>query len=339
MRPFSLLSLLLIVLQLVGCGSDNKKSDKDEEAALRKVSLRQEWFPNSNYCGAIFAQEKFATPNGIEISIVAGADNIDPIKLVLSGANDFGDAGADRVIEAIGKGVDLVVIGVVNLHSPTCFVARKDKNIKTPYDFPGHKIGVLTGTSTEYVYRALMKKLEIDTKQVKEIEVPFDLGTFLIGEYDVRPAFIYDEPVSLDLQGIDYELIEPRHYGIQFMGTVYFTRREMVESDRQSVQAFVNSVADGWKATLAYPELAIEYLKKNYPDIDSNRELNALIKGAPYFAGKLDRVLWADPSDWEEMLAILRDLGKTEEVDLRKHIDNSFLETYYRNLESKQTNH
>lgn len=335
-------NLLFISILLVcfSCGNNKSKNDAGnqttKEANFPKVSIRQEWFPNSNYCGVVYAKEKFAKLNNIDLEIVPGADNIDPVKMVISGENDFGDAGADRVIEAISKGADLVIIGVVNLNSPTCFISKKDKNIKTPYDFENHTVGILTGTNTEYIYKALVKKLNLNQRKIKEIEVPFDLGTFLLDQYDVRPAFIYDEPVSLDLKNIQYDIIEPKIYDISFLGTVYFTRREVIKNNPELVQSFINSVADGWKASLLYPETAIKYLKQYDKDIDENRELNSLIKGKDYFKGKDDKILWADLSDWEGMLKILKDLGKIQAIDLKNHLDNSFLESYYKQINVKK---
>jgi ABC-type nitrate/sulfonate/bicarbonate transport system substrate-binding protein len=176
--------------------------------------------------------------------------------LVAAGQSDFGDAAADRVLAAIAKGVPLVVIGVVNVSSPTVFLALADKKICQPRDFEGHRVGVLTGTATEYVYRALLDAAGVNKKKIKEIEIGFDLQGFLGNAYDVRPAFDYDEPVSLDMQNIKYTTIDPRKYGVRFVGTVYFTRRDKLQ-DRDLVQAMVSALADGWRLAVSDPERAI----------------------------------------------------------------------------------
>lgn len=331
------LYIVSILFLLCSCGNKQSRSAATEKdgGQLPKVSLRQEWFPNSNYCGAVFAKEKFAKENGIELEIVQGAENVDPIKMVISGQNDFGDVGADMVIKAIAKGADLVIVGVVNVNSPTCFISKKEKNIKTPLDFVNRTIGILSGTNTEYIYKALVNELNIDRKRLKEIDIPFDLGTFILDKYDVRPAFVYDEPVSLDLQKIEYNIIKPKDYGISFLGTVYFTTRKMVVERPKEVQAFVNSIADGWKATVRYPHEAIELLEKEYADINPERELSSLLKGKEYYSGKDGRILWADNTDWDGMISILKKLGEIKDVDIKRHIDNSFLKKYEEQIEDK----
>ncbi|MCX6318594.1 MAG: ABC transporter substrate-binding protein [Bacteroidetes bacterium] len=333
------LTLLCLALVCFSCQNKKKKNNQVKELSdstvIQKVSLRQEWSPNSNYCGVIFAKNKFAEPNKIEIDIVPGAENIDPVKMVISGQNDFGDAGADRVLEAIDKGADLVIIGVVNVNSPTCFLSKKEKNIKTPLDFQNHSVGILTGTSTEYIYRTIVKKLKLNPSKIKEKEVPFGLQTFLLDEYDVRPAFIYDEPVSLDMQNVKYNIIEPKDYGVSFLGTVYFTTKELIEKKPDLVQSFINSIADGWSATLTYPEAAIELLKKYDKTLDEKRELKSLLKGKDYYQGKDNKILWADLSDWQGMVKNLQELGKIKTIKLENCINNSFLENYYKSKEIK----
>lgn len=58
-----------------------------------------------------------------------------------------------------------------------------------------------------------MKRSGLDPSEYEEVELA-RLKHLLLGVYDVRPAFIYDEPVSLDLQHVDYNLIDPRDHGI-----------------------------------------------------------------------------------------------------------------------------
>jgi len=298
---------------------------------LPVVTLRQEWFPNSNYAGALAAMHDFAKDHNIVLKVLPGSDNVDPIKTVITGSDMFGDAGADKVLAANAKGADLVVVGVLNRTSPTCFVAKTETNIRVPKDFEGKTVGILTGTATEYVYRTLVQRAGVDVKSVREIEVPFDLGTFLTtNTYQVRPAFIYDEPVTLDQKGIKYRIIDPRSYGVEFLGTVYFTRREFLEKHPDLVKAFVFSVADGWTLAEKYPERAIGYLKAYDPQIDEKRELAALKKSLEYFKGDDNKILYASLSRWQEMAKSLRDLGAIGDVDLLKTIDYSFVEEYSR---------
>lgn len=323
--------VILITIFTSSCGSFGNKvniSNSVEPNKVTQVSLRQEWFPYSGYAGEVYTVYETAAKHNLQLKLEAGSDQIDPIKLILSGENDFGVASADKVLQANEKGADLVVIGVVNYNSPTCYLAKQSSTIKIPNDFVGKKVGILTGTNTELIYKILKTKTGIDKKEVKEMEIPFDLATFIAGQYDVRPAFIYDEPVSLDLQNIQYNVIKPSDYGIKFIGTVYFTRRQYLESNPQVVENFVNAVAEGWREAIKNPEKAIDYLKQYDSTIDANREKLSLIKGLDYFKGENDKVLFASENTWKEMANELIQIKAINTFDFSKTVFNDYVNKF-----------
>lgn len=313
--------LSIPVFLLVAC-NNNKQTNK-----LLKASLVQEWFPNANYAGELFASYETDSLFGLNLELKAGSDQIDPIKLVLSSESEFGIVSSDRILQANEKGADLVVIGVANYKSPTCYLSKKEKNISSVKDFEGKKIGILTGTNTELIYKILIKKNNLDNSKLKEIEAPFDLATFIAGAYDVRPAFVYDEPVSLEQQGIAYNILRPEDYGVKFLGTVYFCKRSLIEQKPELVKAFIQSIKAGWKKTFADPNHAIELLYKFDKNIDKVRETKSLAKAIDYFKGEKDSVLYASKESWETMANDLKEMGFIKNFDYSKTVNNSFVTT------------
>lgn len=323
MKKIAIFSILIALVAFSSCNYFNKKKNNTE---ILKASLIQEWFPYSGYAGEVMAVYETAKNNNIEINLKQGADNIDPLKLVISGESEFGVASADRILQANETGADLVVIGVINYKSPTCFLSKIEKNIKTPKDFEGKKVGILTGTNTELIYRILKTRWSLDPSKIKEVEIPFDLGTFISGAYDVRPAFIYDETVSLDLQNISYNVLKPEDFGVDFIGTVYFTKRKTIEENPELVKRFIKSIKEGWKLALKEPEKAIKHLKEYDATIDENRELLSLKKGLSYFEGENKHVLYASKERWEHMTSDLIKLGFIKTFDFNKTVNYEFIE-------------
>jgi ABC-type nitrate/sulfonate/bicarbonate transport system substrate-binding protein len=315
--------LVLFALLLNSCKYFDKK--RDNETAM-KASLIQEWFPYSGYAGEVMAVYETAKENGIILTIKQGSDNIDPLKLVISGESDFGVASADRILQANEMGADLVIIGVLNYKSPTCFLSKKDKNIMTPNDFEGKIVGILTGTNTELIYKILKNNASINVQKVKDVEIPFDLGTFISGSYDIRPAFIYDETVSLDLQNIEYNILKPEDFGVDFIGTVYFTKRSTIEKNSELVRAFVQSMKEGWKLATENPAKAIDYLKQYDSNIDAKRELLSLQKAITYFEGENGQILYASKRRWEHMASDLIKIGFIKNFDFNRIVNYSFLD-------------
>lgn len=319
--------LIITLIVLLGCTQNSCIQNSNDKN--KSVSLRQEWFPNANYAGELFAVYETSKKYGIEIKLDAGSDQIDPIKLVLSGQNDFGIVSADRIFTANEAGADLVVIGVANINSPTCFISRKEKNIITPKDFENHTVGILTGTNTENIYKILKNKCNINDEKINEVEIPFDLATFIAGAYDVRPAFVYDEPVSLELKGIKFNIIKPEDFGVDFIGTVYFTKRSTIETKPEIVQAFVSALIEGWTEASKNPNKAIELLKKYDKTIDIQRETISLKNAIPYFISNNGEFLYCEFNKWNAMQNSLKELKIIKTADFTKFVDTSFVYKYY----------
>jgi NitT/TauT family transport system substrate-binding protein len=198
-------------------------------------------------------------------------------------------------------------------------------------DFEGNTVGILTGSETETIYNLLVKKNNLDRDKITEVEAPYDIKSFITTHnYDVRPAFMYDEPVTLDAKNIAYNIIKPEDYGVQMMGAVYFTTREMIDKQPEKVQAFVSTLAKGWEDALADPEYAIELLKKYDKDIDAGRELASLKRGSEYFAGQNGKILYVDDEAWITLRNDLKLLNKIDaSFDVKKSYDNSFVNKYH----------
>lgn len=316
-----LLVLAVLVIAFTQC---NPKPQGDGLS----TTLRLNWIYTGSFAGEVLGQKEFAKKHNLALQIQPGGQGLDPIKLV--GDGEFGTAAADEILAANDKGADLVIVGVINYDSPAAFASKAEDNIKSPKDFEGKKVGVLPFGSTGLVYKSLLKKNNVDATKITEQTVSPDLKLFLLGNYNVQPVFAYDEPVTLESQGINYNLIEPRNFGVKFKGPCYFTRRSTVEKNPALVQAFVNTMADGWREAIKDPAKAIRALKEVSPTIDEGRERKVLEKGIPYYAGYQGRPLTSDIDSWREMVDDLKSFGIIKgDVDLNRVLNFSFINKHY----------
>jgi ABC-type nitrate/sulfonate/bicarbonate transport system substrate-binding protein len=261
---------------------------------------------------AIQEAQKF----GVNLRVSAGGETIDPLKMVLARQDDIGVASGDILMKAVADGAPLVAIGVVNDTSPTCFVAKQASGITRLQDFANKRVGVLKGTNTERIYRLMLRRNNIDPKTITEVDAPFDLNTFILGQYDVRPAFAYDEPVTLAASKIAINMIRPLDYGVKSIGTVYFTRRELLEQREADLVGTLAALITGWRAatTPVGQQKAIDTLKKAFPEIDAKRELESLRLAIPYFEGPAGsgRPLTVSQDHLNDTLAGLVELGEVK---------------------------
>lgn len=294
------------------------------------ASIRFGWIPSASFSGEIAGMKKFAESHNLDLKAEAGGPGMNSIQLVQTGQNTFGTLAADEVLAANDKGADFVIIGVINYISPGGFVSLLDKNIKTPKDFEGKKVGLLPFGSTTLLYESLLKKNNVDKKKIQEITISPDMKPFLNGSYDVHPVFVYDETVTLDQQGIKYNLIEPKNFGVKFKGPVYFCKRETLEKNPALVEAFVETMADGWNYAVKNPDDAIRMLKEFAPEVDVEREKQVLAKAIPYYSAYNGQPINSDTESWNEMISELKDLNVIKnDVDLTKVLYLKNINDYY----------
>jgi NitT/TauT family transport system substrate-binding protein len=288
--------------------------------------LQREWTANAEFAGDVWAEEK-APQHGIRLTVKEGSEVIDPVKVVRSGEAQFGIASADRILRENERGADLLILATSTYKSPVVFLSHPKDNIRTPRDFIGKRVGIQSGTNTELVLKSLLRSQHLDPARMKIVESGWGTATFQTGDLDVLGAFDYDEPVQLELKGIPVSAIRPEEYGVHYVGTVYFTRRSLAQQQPALVQAFINSLVDGWRSALADPHTAIAKLVAQFKDIDSTKETKSLLIGREYFEGENGKLLYASPMRWQEMADNLKALGLLRSFDFNQNVDYRFLET------------
>lgn len=289
--------------------------------------LQREWTANAEFAGDVSAEQS-APSYGIKIEVHEGSETVDPVKMVRSGQAQFGVASADRILQENQGGAGLVVLAAATCRSPVVFLTKKSLNIQKPAEFGGHTIGLQPGTNTELVFQVLAKANGLPSADLKIVDSGWGTQTFETGTIDVLGAFAYDEPVTLTLKNIPFGVISPEDYGVQFVGTVYFTRKDMIDKDPALVQSFINALVAGWKTALANPEASIQLLSQRFQSVQANqkKEIKSLEMGKAYFQGEEGNLLYSSKSRWEAMGKSLIDIGKLKEFRFADNVDYRFLE-------------
>lgn len=294
--------LLLIALLVSSCTKEKKEQ-------MEKVNLRIKWLPGATYVADYVAKDKgFWQESGLDITVNPGGFELDSIKLVASGSDQFGVTGADQLLLAREQGIPVVAIAAIMQRSPVGWISKKGSGIKTPYDFIGKKVGAKYGTNTEIVFDALIKKLEIDSSKIKRIPVKFNIIPFLTGQVDVLPGFITGESVMAEKKGVEVNIIDPSDYGINLYGNVYFTTEEMIKEKPQIVALFLRGVLKAWRWVIENPEESIDILLKFDQKLDTGTELPILENTISLFKPKgveNFRIGWMEKKLWEETMDLL----------------------------------
>jgi ABC-type nitrate/sulfonate/bicarbonate transport system substrate-binding protein len=231
-------------------------------------------------------------------------------------------------------GADLVILASATYRSPVVFLSHAASQVEKPRDFIGKTVGIQVGTNTELVFDALLEATKVPRDSIRVVESGWGIQTFLTGDIDVLGAFAYDEPVQLDSKNVAYKTLVPESYGVRYVGTVYFTRRDLIEGSPDLVQAFVGDLVEGWSWALADPGHVIELLKAFRSDLDLEKERRSLERGITYFQGDDNRLLFSSRDRWDAMAESLIRLGYLKSFNYDKNVDYRFLEKALARLNS-----
>jgi ABC-type nitrate/sulfonate/bicarbonate transport system substrate-binding protein len=314
--------------------------------AVRQRMIDKGWCrSNVNKCiGRIKHVFKWAVENEIVapstyhgLQAVAGlkygrskARESDPIKPVANGADDFGITSGPQLLQARASGVPVIAIGSVIPKSPIGWIAKKDSGILKPQHFINKKIGAQHGTHTEITLKALCAKLGISLDSFQRIPVKFNPHPFIVGDVDILPVYIIDQPVDLEREGIELNVIDPGDYGVSLAyGNVYFTTEEKLKNDPNAVRAFLKAARRGWMWTYNNTDKASTILNRNIDGSDKNILLAKIISMFNFIEKTKPKYLGVFPmefSEWETTKDILVEYGGyPKDINIQKCFTNDFL--------------
>jgi NitT/TauT family transport system substrate-binding protein len=330
----SLMQILMIILMIALLVTIFATCEKRKG---KSAILQREWTANAEFVGDLCAV-RLAPEYGYRLAVKEGSELLDPVRQVRVGAAQFGVASADRILQENAGGAELTVIAAATYRTPVVFLVHQDSNIQSPGGFIGKSIGIQVGTNTELVLDALVAGSRLDKNRIRIVDSGWGIRPFVVGDVDVLGAFDYDEPIQLDMMGMKYRKIIPEDYGVKYVGTVYFTSRNLIEHDPDLVQDFVSSLCAGWKEAMRAPDQAINLLSDYNSDVDKAKELKSLGVGIKYFGGEDGRLLFASRERWEAMAASLIQLGKIESFNFEENVDYRFLDKALLQLDKEKDN-
>jgi NitT/TauT family transport system substrate-binding protein len=157
------------------------------------VKLQLQWVTQAQFAGYFAAIDQgFYEAQCLDVTILEGAVDIVPQTVLANGDADFALAWVPKALASREAGADIVDIAQVFQRSGTLQVSFKDKNITSPADFAGKKIGNW-GFGNEWEVFAAMTKAGIDPASVTNVAQQFDMVGLLEGDIDAAEAMTYNE--------------------------------------------------------------------------------------------------------------------------------------------------
>ena len=233
-----LLLLLTVSFLFTGCSFDENTNIEEslEEITVRLPIPILEAGLTHFYAGIDLG---FYEEQGLDVTFEPGTSETNPIKMVTAGIDDFGVIGGpDAILTARAQGTPVVAIATLYKDSNfPVILTLADSGLIEVEDLEGKDVGFFYGHISTDVLRNFFRQQDVS---VNEIDVGFDYSQLITGSIDAQWAFRTTAGVSLPAQGVEVNVISPADYGITSHGLTIFTTENMIETNREVVEAFIS---------------------------------------------------------------------------------------------------
>jgi ABC-type nitrate/sulfonate/bicarbonate transport system substrate-binding protein len=320
-------TLILFALLLSGCGVSNS-APKD------KVTVQLAWFHQIEYTGFyVAAQKGYYTDENIDITLVAGNYDVDPIAELTNGNAQFAISRSVNTIIAKSKGQDVVAIGTVFRKDPFVLVSLKKANIKTPQDLVGKTIGIPTSDPAfieNVQFMAMMKQLKIDTSTIKFVirdnadPIAIDLQS---GKVDADAGlFATNDLITAQIRGLDINTLFYSDYNVGFYANPIITSGAMLKNNPDLVKRFMRATLRGYQYALEHSDEAVADTLKYDAKLDPTLETAQMKAQIPLIDTGDQPIGWMDADVWQNTMDILLQGGFIPAaVDIKSIYTNDYI--------------
>src|SRR2546422_1513936 len=247
--------------------------------SLTAVRLTLPWIPHGGFTHHFVAKKLgLWDKRGLEVKIDRGFGSGEVCKTLGLGQYEFGEMDFGVMTNCVGKGLDLVGLGLIQPKATMGIFALAKKGIRRPADLEGRKVGFATGSGDFQLWPAFVKVTGIDDGKVQKVLMgPEALIKSLIEEQiDAEGNFYGSLAPSVWAQGLDLTTMLYADHGVQIYGLGLATPPRGVKEQPELCEEFVDGVMEAMAWTYLNPEQAIDIhldMVKEFKGSVTNREV------------------------------------------------------------------
>lgn len=329
-RILALVMSCLTAFTIAGCNKvDNSKQEAEKNKPLEEVNVVLDWYPNAVHGFIYEAIEKgYYEQEGLKVNIQFPSNTNDAISLTAAGKADLGIYYLQDVAMARGnENIPVKAVGTIVQSPLNIVLSLKDKNINSPKDLVGKKIGYAGTELSEAIIGTMLENVGAKKDSVTTVDVGFDImSSMTTGNVDATiGGFINHELPDMEEQGFQMNYFSPTDYGVpNYYELVFVAGEDNLNKNSDKIKRFLKASKKGFEDMKANPDEALKILMKNqnaenFPLSESveKKSFNTLIpvmetKDAEFLSQ--DTKVWQDNIDWLTKKGLLKKSFNASEV-------------------------
>ena len=247
-------------------GAEATSTEAGEEE-LQTVRFGTNWYAQAEHGGFYQAVATGIYEDyGLDVSIAMGGPQVNGTQLLMAGNIDFFMGYGADALQAIEEDIPKVTVASIFQKDPQILMAHPDQGVETLEDLKGRPIYVSAAANVTY-WPLLMAKYGFTDDMKRPYN--FNPGPFLANQDSAQQGYLSSEPLKIQKEGgFDPVVFLLADYGYDPYSTTIETRQEVVDTDPDLVQRFVDASIKGWYSYLNDdPSPANELIKQDNPEM------------------------------------------------------------------------
>jgi|TARA_Y100000034_G_scaffold133513_1_gene199165 NitT/TauT family transport system substrate-binding protein len=286
----------------------------------------------------LLARDKgYFQEEGLNVTIDSGNGSAGAVTRLASNSYDMGIADYSALTETVATNPGTAVTAIYMLYNstPATVFALSKSGINTPADLKGKTLGapVFDGGRKAWPAFAQSNGLEVDSVSWQSVEPALRETLLARGQLDGITGFYFTSLLNLEARGVDPKDIVAMKYpdhGVEFYGNAIIARDDFLKANPEAVRGFLRAFNRAVQETLADPEAAVAFVKKQDPLVDEALELRRLkLAFDTYVDTEETRANGLGSVDEERLSRAFEGMvsayGLTASPELANLFDNSFL--------------
>jgi NitT/TauT family transport system substrate-binding protein len=287
------------------------------------------YIPNVQYAPFYIPVEKgFFEEAGLDLEFDYSYE-IDGVVMVGTNELQFSIASGEQVPIARAQGLPIVYVMAWYEKYPIAIISTTDQNIKKPEDLAGKRVGLTGLFGADYVgLRALMGQTGLEESDLILDSIGFNkVEVLAAGTSDVVVGYITNEPVQLQAQGYDLDVILVADY-LNLVSNGIITNETTLRENPDLVRRMVGATLRGIQYAVEHPreafEICFDYVE-GLEEADQEVQYQVLLASLELY--QTDPYGYSHPEAWANMHEVLLEMGLIEgEIDLEAAYTNDFIQ-------------
>lgn len=310
-------------------GAENAETKTDRQKELEEFNVVLDWYPNAVHAFIYEAIEKgYYAEEGLKVNVQFPSNTNDALSLTAAGKADMGIYYLQDVVMArANQAVPVKAVGTIVQKPLNIILSLKEKNITSPKDLIGKKIGYAGTELSEALVKTILEDAGGSASDVSIIDVGFDLmSAMTTGQVDATIGCMLNHEVpAMEEEGFDVNYFFLNDYGVpDYYELVFVTGENQLENEKDKLERFLKASKKGFDDMKKDPDEALQILlnnqnAENFPLKESveKQSFDILLpfmetEDAPFL--KQDASVWQKNIDWLKEQGLLKNDVKAEDI-------------------------